>query len=283
MTNDPIAALEHARAVLLNRTASVAQLRDAAEQARGVVRGIDTESESAPQREARILAAMSPIAETLGALRAFADENTARALTRKIAVADASALDTRALDAVRADAAQAWERSPFAAYSTLAARACQLLVTDVTIRRLATNAYAQIPRGQSAAVGYRLGELPRTIATPRILSSMILPRFIDVNGNRDAHNFWPPPSGSDDEKLKSPSFEFEADADLVAELAKLSEGRTTHEAVDHALAKADAVLVSEFGKVITAIAELKARDALGRMESGWITLPSTRAHAMAAE
>ena len=56
---DFAAMLERAHAVLLNRTASVAQLRDAAEQARGVVRGIDTESESAPHREAQILAGMA--------------------------------------------------------------------------------------------------------------------------------------------------------------------------------------------------------------------------------
>ena len=42
----PSHTLEHARAVLLNPTASVAQLRGAAEQARRVVRGIDIESES---------------------------------------------------------------------------------------------------------------------------------------------------------------------------------------------------------------------------------------------
>jgi hypothetical protein len=50
-----------------------------------------------------------------------------------------------------------------------------------------------------------------------------------------------------------------------------------------ALARADAALVSEFGKVIAAIAELKARDALGRMESGWIHLPSFKPRALAAE
>ena len=55
MTDSPIAALEHARAILLNPTASVAQLRDAAEQARGVVRAIDAECEFAPEREAQIL------------------------------------------------------------------------------------------------------------------------------------------------------------------------------------------------------------------------------------
>jgi hypothetical protein len=60
-------------------------------------------------------------------------------------------------------------------------------------------------------------------------------------------------------------------------------GRPTSEAVDRALAKADAVLVAEFGKVIEGIAKLKARDALGRMESGWIALPAIRSLAMAAE
>ena len=48
MTNDPIAALEQARAVRLNPSASVAHLRDAAAQAPGAVRALDAGKRLAP-------------------------------------------------------------------------------------------------------------------------------------------------------------------------------------------------------------------------------------------
>jgi hypothetical protein len=283
-TNENIAAmLEQALGILQNAAASAATLKLAAEEARGAVRAIDEANEAAPKRRAGVLANAKPLADMVASLEAIDGENKTRALQREVAVAVAAALDGRVRDAEKAESERDWARSPFAAYSALAARACQLLVSDVTIRRLARNAYLQVPRPHSVALSYELGDLPRMIATPDVLSSMILPRFSDGNGNRSAHNFWPPRSGSYDENLRSQNFEFDADAALVAELANLSQGRPASEsAVDRALAKVDAVLVAEFGKVIAAIAELKSRDALGRV-SQWIVLPSMGPTALAAE
>jgi hypothetical protein len=265
---------------LQNRTASAGELKLAAELARQAVAALDSEMDQATKRRAGVLANTKPRADRVASLKALDDENRTRAYQREVAVADAAALAARAHDAEQAEAAQNWARSPFAAYEALAARACQLLVSDVTIRRLARNAYLQVPRGPSAAINYELGDLPRILATPDVLGSMILPRFVDGNGNR-GYNFWPP-HGSHDDALRSQSFEFDADHVLVAELSNLSHGRPTHEAVDRALAKADAALLAEFGKVIDGIAKLKAHDALGRVESGWIALPSLGAPAMMA-
>jgi hypothetical protein len=103
------AALDQLLAILWNRSASVAQLRDAAAQAREAVTEIDAESEASPSREAATLARMmSPggpsTVYVLEELRKLDDESSHRALAREVAAALAATLDgrVRELEAIEA-------------------------------------------------------------------------------------------------------------------------------------------------------------------------------------
>ena len=103
--------------------------------------------------------------------------------------------------------------------------------------------------------------------------------------------------------------EFGPDAGIVGELAELSRGVPTAEAVDRAVAKADARLIAEFAAAIAEIAKLKALDASTteadislrypdgamvfdpslfphwalRMMARWINLPDLGGYRIAAE
>jgi predicted ABC-type transport system involved in lysophospholipase L1 biosynthesis ATPase subunit len=161
MNDNPIAALEQAHAALQNRAASVAQLRDAAEQARGVVRGIDTESESAPQREAQILTGMaSPggpsMDYVLKALASLDDEFVTRALMRKVAVGLAAQLDERVREVEAREAAKPPEQvrreqeqaRREAEKEALFARIPVLFRTDFMASQFGKAAYSRTPPPQ---------------------------------------------------------------------------------------------------------------------------------------
>jgi hypothetical protein len=162
MTDAYLAQLKQALATLSNRTASSGELKAAAELARKAVSEIDAEHDSAPAREAEILAVMTSkaLVETLEALEALDKVGEQRALMRKIGTALAAALDTRARDAEKAEEARNKARSPFQSqtrraqelakafegYPALASRVVELFVTDIAVRRLAKSAYSSVPR-----------------------------------------------------------------------------------------------------------------------------------------
>jgi hypothetical protein len=321
MTNDPIPALEQALGILQNAAASAATLKLAAEEARGALRAIDEANETAPKRRAVVLANTKPLlADMVASLEAINGEDRTRALQREVAVAVAAALDTRARDAEKAEEARNKARSPFqsqtrraqelaaafATYPALATRIGELFVTDIDVRRRAKSAYSSVPRGPSRAVGYSEAfEPPRTIAKPEILQKTILPRV--HKGNRTDSYF--PGRYGDITFIEKQHIEFGPDAGIVGELAQLPRGAPTAEAVDRAVAKADARLIAEFAAVIAEIAKLKALDAsiteadislrypdgalifdptlfphwAPRTMTRWITLPDLGGYRVAAE
>ena len=279
-STDFAAMLEQAIGVLQSLEASAADCSAAAEQARKAVHAIDSENESSPHREAQVLAAIAltrpsrgkSIAETIKALEALDDESSARALTRKIAVAVAAALDGRARDSEKAEEARNKARSPFqsqtrraqelaaafATYPALATRVGELFVTDIDVRRRAKSANSSVPRGPSRAVGYTEAFAPpRTIAKPEILQRTILPR---VHRGSRIDSYFPGRYG-DITFIEKQHIEFGPDAGIVGEFVELSRGTPTAEAVDRAVAKADARLITEFAAAIAKIDKLKALDA----------------------
>jgi hypothetical protein len=84
---------------------------------------------------------------------------------------------------------------------------------------------------------------------------MILPRI--RNGARSDSYF--PGRYGDLTFIENPNLD--VDASIVVELAEMATGAPTAEAVNRAVATADAQLIGEFGKVIASIASLKALDA----------------------
>ena len=68
-------------------------LKLAADDARGVVRGIDEANEAAPKRRAGVLANTKPLADMVASLEAIDERESNRALQREVAAAVAAALD----------------------------------------------------------------------------------------------------------------------------------------------------------------------------------------------
>ena len=163
-----------------------------------------------------------------------------------------------------------------------------------------------MPRGPSRAVGYSEAfEPPRTIAKPEILQKTILPR---VHKGSRINSYFPGRYG-DITFIEKQYIEFGPDAGIVGELVELSRGAPSAEAVDRAVAKADARLIAEFAAAIAKIDKLKALDAaitaaeLGarypdggkifadelfpqwvpRLMARWITLPDLGGYRIAAE
>jgi hypothetical protein len=247
--------LEQAHAVLLNRTASVAQLRDGAEQARGVVRGIDTESESAPQREAQILAGMaSPggpsMDYVLKALASLDDEFVTRALRRKVAVGLAAQLDERVREVEAREAAKPPEQVRReqeharleAQREALFARVPVLFRTDFMISKLGAAARSRTPRPVGSHVAYAQDYgVPRVLATQNVMTSTRLP------------GHWPP-RYDDFARLEWPNSVYEEDEAIVGPLRQLCQkGAVSEDEVSRALDRAQATLLREFAQVCTAI------------------------------
>lgn len=261
---DFAAALERSLAVLSDGASSAAKLKLAAEEARRVVVTIDAECELAPARETEVLNAMAgkSLAETLAALRKLYDEMPNRALTRKIVEALAEQLAARSRDAAKTEAMRDEARKPFAAetkrahefakrfaeYPTLAARIVSLFRSDVLVARFGSSAYSRVPVLGSHVSFERTIRLPRMLATPeRLTATRLL-------------GYWPP-KYSDFSGLESVYYH-DTDNDLIAgPIYELSQkGTVSNEDVDRAVARATALLVSEYSKVCAAIRELLVLD-----------------------
>jgi hypothetical protein len=334
MNNDIILALEGAAGILADLAATSVELSGAAESARSSVRSIDEALAEHPAAKAEIFGTIAPpappsgayrlrprsIRETIDAVLAHGRDYQTLSAQREIASWLAAALDTRVRDSEKAEEARNKARSPFqsqtrrsqelaaafATYPALATRVGELFVTDIDVRRRAKSAYSSVPRGPSRAVAYSEAfEPPRTIAKPEILQKTVLPRV--HNGSRIDSYF--PGRHGDLTFIEKQHIEFGPDAGIVGKLVELSRGVPTAEAVDRAVAEADARLVGEFGKVIAAIAEMKALDAsiteadislrypdgalifdptlfpqlVPRMMARWINLPDLGGYRIAAE
>jgi hypothetical protein len=256
--------LEQALGVLQNRGASAADCGAAAEQARRAVHGIDTENESAPQRESQILAAMVPaggksIVETLEALDKVGEQ---RALMRKIATALAAALDVRSRDAAKAESARDEARKPFAAetkrahefakrfaeYPTLASRIVSLFQSDVLVARFGSNAYSRVPVRGSHVSFERTIRLPRMLATPERRTAMRL------------LGFWPP-KWNNFEGLEAPYYHDDEPDRIAGPVHELCQKSIISDGdVDRVVARAQTALVSEYHRTCAAVRELLALD-----------------------
>jgi hypothetical protein len=331
---DVIPALEQVAGVLANSATTSGEFSAAAELSRAAVSALDDALAGHQASKAEIFSAIAPpvaapgkyqlrarsIVETVEAVLAHGRAGETLSARREIAVWLAAQLDVRAREAEKAEEARNKARSPFqsqtrraqelavafATYPALATRVGELFVTDIDVRRRAKSAYSRVPRGPSRAVGYgEAFEPPRTIAKPEILQKTILPRI--HKGNR-TDSYFPGPYG-DIKFIEKQHIEFGPDAGIVGELVELSRGAPTAEAVDGAVAKADARLIAEFAVAIVKTDKLKALDAaitaaeLGacypdggkifadelfpqwvpRMMARWIALPDLGRYQIAAE
>jgi cell division protein ZapA (FtsZ GTPase activity inhibitor) len=255
---DSAAALNHAQATFRNPTASAGELKDAAEATRAVVREIDEANEAAPKRRVAVLASMNRLADMIALLEAIDVENRTRALQREVAVAVAAALDGRARDAAQAEAARDEARKPFTAqtkkaselakriaeYPALAAAIVGLLRTDVLVARFGSIAYSRVPVRGSHVSYERTIRLPRMLATQeRLTATRLL-------------GYWPP--RHNDFSILEGQYYHDTDRDPIAgpiyELGQ--KDAVSDEAVDRALARAQAALVSEYNRICAAIGEL---------------------------
>jgi hypothetical protein len=278
MTDNPAAALERAHAALQNRAHSAAEFNAAADQARSAVRAIDTESESAPQREAQILAGMaSPggpsMDYVLKELQKLDDERASRALRRKVAVALGAHLDERvreieAREAARDPAEVRREREQAereAKLQALYARVPVLFRTDYMVSKFGKAAFSRTPAPQGRQVSYI-----RSFDVGRALQHLMTETKVPG---------WPPRYG-DFERITWPNSDVEEDESIVAPLRSLCERSSCSDAeVQIAIDRAQATLLNEFARVC---AEIRGHypDGLPR----FFALPSiATARAMAAE
>jgi hypothetical protein len=270
--------LDQLLAVLWNRSASVAQLRDAAAQAREAVTKLDAESEGAPSREAATLARMmSPggpsTVYVLEELRKFEDESSHRALTRKVAAALAATLDGRVRELEAIEAAKPAEQrrreqeqaEREAKLQGLFARIPVLFRTDFVASQFGKVAYSRTPPPQGRQISY-----VRTFDVPRMLGQSVM-TATRVPG-------WPPKHG-DFARIEWPNSDIEEEETTVAPLRLLCEKNTVSDnEVQIAIARAQTTLLNEFGRVC---AEIRRHypDELPRS----IALPAIGSLAMAAE
>jgi hypothetical protein len=319
---DFAATLEQALRLLSQKVALSAELSAAAEEMRGAVRKLDEVGVAASQRRTSVLTIvptdrLSPLGDVVGSLETLDAESRSRALQREIGASFTEQLDARAREAAKAEAKRNEARKPlealtrrvqevakkFTTYPSLAERAVVLLVTDFRISRVAMSAYNRFPPwpGSRASGRVTFGSIP--LVADEIRRALILPRI--RNENR-VDNFWPGRYG-DRTFIEGPEWVDRADTDIIGELARLPGSGPSQQAVDSAVAGAQARLLAEFHKVITTIAELKALDAsLGdvhqrypdggpvwpeemfpewrlRQMSRWIVLPNLHGHRVAAE
>ena len=208
------AGLDQLLAILWDRSPSVAQLRDAAAQAREAVTEIDAESEAAPSREAATLARMmSPggpsTVYVLEELRKLEDEASARMLQRKVAVALAAQLDGRvreveAREAARDPAEVRREQEQArreAEKEALFAKVPVLFRTDFVVSQ--TRSGRLFPH--SAPARLVMSAYARNFTVPRVLANLMA--ATKVQG-------WPPRHG-DFARIEWPNSEIEEDEKIV--------------------------------------------------------------------
>lgn len=271
------ASLEDVRRLLDDGHASSTALHGGAEQARVLVRALDETIAAGPERKATIMAAMAmkrgvshrvdgkSVSTTKAALAAFDDNGEDLRRLRDMAVWLAAHLDSRAREAKKAEQARDEARKPFEAqtrraqdlakrlaeYPRLAERIASLFSTDIEVAAEGKAALSRCPRqGSSAfAVDVRF-HVPRTIAVDEVMRGTNLPG-----------GFWPP-KYSDFTRLR-----YDGDASIVAPLKELNRKHDARQivldevAVEQAISRAQATLLSEFRMAVGALRELLALDA----------------------
>jgi hypothetical protein len=236
--------LEQALATLSNRTASSAELGAGAELARSVVVAIDAESERSPQRESEIMAGMASVGiqPTLKALVELDKGGEHRALTRKVAVALAAALDARAIEMAAAERARDPAVQREAQLQALFAKIPTLFRTDAVVSQLGKSAWSRTPRPKGSHVSYAQDySVPRVLATQNVMTSTRLP------------NHWPP-KYSDFAVIEWPNSVYDEDEAIAGPLRLLSEKSSPSEdEVQIAIERAQNVLLNEFARVCAEI------------------------------
>jgi hypothetical protein len=270
------AALEKSWLVLRDRNAKAGELRAAADQARKAVAELDSESDQAPEREARVLAGIvvTSIAEALKELARLDADGADRALRRKIAVGLAGSLAERVREVEAREAAKPPEQvrreqeqaRREAQREALFARVPVLFRTDYMVSKFGKAAYSRTPPPQGRQISYvRTFDVPRSIATPDVMASTRVPG-------------WPPKYG-DVTRIEWPNSDVDEDEKIVGPLRLLCQKSSVSEdEVTIAIARAQASLIREFAQVCTAIRE---HYPAGLPRS--IALPSLGPRAMAAE
>ena len=258
--------IEAAHATLSNRTATAAELRAAADQARLVIRAIDAENELAPQREAEILARLTSkkISETISDLGRLGDEGSTRAHLRKVGTHLAAALDARAIEMAARERDPAVQRE--AQMQALFAKIPALFRTDHVVSTLGKSAYSRVPRPVGSHVSYI-----REFSVPRALGQSVM-ESTRVPGH------WPP-RHSNFAEIEQPHYMHDADEGIVAPLRQLCQKSSVSEdEVQIAIDRAQHVLLNEFARVC---AEIRGHypDGLPR----FFALPAIGSPAMAAE
>jgi hypothetical protein len=267
-------AIEQAWLVLRDSNAKVDALKSAAAKAREAVAAIDSESDLAPEREARVLAGMTStsIAEAQTALGRLDNESADRALARKIRVAIAEQLEHRMRAIEAAEAAKPAElrrreqeqAEREAKLQGLYARIPVLFRTDFMISKLGKAAFSRTPAPQGRQVSYI-----RSFDVPRALQHLMTATKVQD---------WPPRHG-DFARIEWPNSEIEEDETIVGPLRLLCEKSSPSEdEVQIAIDRAQATLLNEFGRVCTEIRR-HYPEGLPR----FIALPSLGPTAMAAE
>jgi hypothetical protein len=249
------AGLDQLLAILWNRSASVAQLRDAAAQAREAVTEIDAESEAAPSREAATLARMmSPggpsTVHVLEELQKLDDESASRALRRKVATALAAALDVRVREIEAREAAKPPEQvrreqeqaRREAELQALFARFPVLFRTDYVISLLGKSARSRAPRPQGRHTAYAIDfSVPRVLATQDVMTATRVPEH------------WPP-RHSNFALIQQPNYMHEEIEDIVGPLRLLCQkSAVSEDEVSLAIDRAQAILLTEFARVCAGI------------------------------
>jgi hypothetical protein len=211
-------AIEQAWLVLRDSNAKVDALKSAAAKAREAVAAIDSESDLAPEREARVLAGMTStsIAEAQTALGRLDNESAARALARKIRVAIAEQLEHRMRAIEAAEAAKPAElrrreqeqAEREAKLQGLYARIPVLFRTDFMISKLGKGAFSRTPAPQGRQVSYI-----RSFDVGRALQHLMTETKVPG---------WPPQYG-DFERITWPNSDVEEDESIVAPLRRLCE------------------------------------------------------------
>jgi hypothetical protein len=265
-------AIEQAWLVLRDSNAKGDALKSAAAKAREAVAAIDSESDLAPEREARVLAGMTStsIAEAQTTLGRLDNESADRALARKIRVAIAEQLEHRMRAIEAAEAAKPAElrrrEQEQAERETklqgLYARVPVLFRTDHVVSQLGAAAYSRTPRPVGSHVAYA-----RTFDVPRVLEPLMA--ATKVPG-------WPPRHG-DFGLIERSDYEFEEDEAIVAPLRELCQKTPSEDEVQIAINRAQHVLLNEFARVC---AEIRGHYPDGLPRS--FALPSIAAPAMMA-
>ena len=287
---DVIPALEQVAGVLANSAATSGEFSAAAELSCAAVRALDDALAGHQASKAEIFSAIAPpvaapgkyqlrarsIVETAEAVLAHGRDCEILSARREIAVWLGAALDVRAREAAKAEAARDEARKPFAAETKRARELAKRIgeapklfkqivsqfSADIAIANLGKAAWSRAPRPQGRHAGYDIrfdNVVPRIIATQEALSSVRLPGFSkhDLSAlDRVFHH-----EDEDSEEFGAVM------AQQVRELRELIRNHDqrrvaiSDESVARAVARAQAVLVSEYDKTCRAIRELLALDA----------------------